>query len=305
VIAHKAAIDSLPFQLRPAEIALKAPRVRILIADDVGLGKTLEAGILASELMRRGRAMRILVIATKSMLTQFQKEFWSRFSIPLTRLDSIGIQRVRNRIPGNHNPFHYFDRAIISVDTLKNDLQYRTAIENAWWDLIIIDEAHNVAERRSAAGGQSQRSKLAERLAARSDALILLSATPHDGSRRSFASLMRMLDPTSIADPDNYGPEDIKGLFIRRFRTSEEVKRDLGSRIPKRQTKKLRVPASEREEAAFQALADLRLNTDQGVKKVSHLFRTILKEVPLRLTPAAPHADPQSVPSEPGPAAGV
>jgi ERCC4-related helicase len=278
VIAHKAAIDNLPFQLRPAELALKAHRVRILIADDVGLGKTLEAGIVASELMRRGRAMRILVVATKGMLTQFQKEFWTRFSIPLTRLDSIGIQRVRSRLPGNHNPFHYFDRSIISIDTLKNDLQYRTAIENAWWDLIIIDEAHNVAERRSAAGGQSQRSKLAERLASRSDALILLSATPHDGSRRSFASLMRMLDPTSIADPDNYGPDDIKGLFIRRFRTTEEVKRDLGSKIPKRKTTKLRVQATEPEEAAFQMLAALRLNTDQGVKKASHLFRTTLEK---------------------------
>jgi SNF2 family DNA or RNA helicase len=79
-------------------------------------------------------------------------------------------------------------------------------MENSWWDLIIIDEAQN------AGGGQSQRSKLAERLASRSDALVLLSATPHDGSRRSFASLMRMLDPTSIADPENYGPEDIKAV---------------------------------------------------------------------------------------------
>lgn len=278
VIADKAAIDQLSFQLRPAEMALGAPRVRMLIADDVGLGKTLEAGILTAELMRRGRAKRILVVATKSMLTQFQKEFWTRFSIPLTRLDSIGIQRVRNKIPTNHNPFHYFDRAIVSVDTLKNDLQYRAAIEDAWWDLIIIDEAHNVAERRNSGGGQSQRSKLAERLASRSDALVLLSATPHDGSRRSFASLMRMLDPTSIADPDNYGPEDIKGLFIRRFRTSEEVKRDLGSKIPKRKSERVLVPSSAAEESAFDELAALRLHADRGVKKASRLFKTTLEK---------------------------
>ena len=278
VIAHKAAMDQLPFQLRPTEMALTAPRVRVLIADDVGLGKTLEAGVLASELMRRGRAKRILIVVTKSMLTQFQKEFWTRFSIPLTRLDSVGIQRVRNKIPSNHNPFHYFDRAIISVDTLKNDLQYRTAMENAWWDLIIIDEAHNVAERRNAGGGQSQRSKLAERLASRSDALVLLSATPHDGSRRSFASLMRMLDPTSIADPENYGPEDIKGLFIRRFRTTAEVKRDLGSKIPKRKTERLTVPSSAAEESAFDALESLKLQSDEGVKKASRLFKTTLEK---------------------------
>ncbi|MFO7802445.1 MAG: ATP-dependent helicase, partial [Desulfovermiculus sp.] len=98
-IGHKAAMDRVPFQLDPALQALDKPRQRILIADAVGLGKTLEAGVLLSELIRRGRGKRILVVAIKSMLTQFQKELWTRFAIPLSRLDSIGLQRVRTRIP--------------------------------------------------------------------------------------------------------------------------------------------------------------------------------------------------------------
>jgi len=252
-LGHKAAMDPVPYQMDPALQALKQNRQRILIADAVGLGKTLEAGILITELMRRGRGKRILVLTLKSMMTQFQKELWNRFTIPLTRLDSAGLQRVRNHIPGNHNPFYYYDKAIISIDTLKQDNEFRRHLEQAYWDIIVIDEAHNVAERSTS----SQRAQLAQLLASRSDTLIMLSATPHDGKARSFASLVNMLDPTAIADPDNYAKEDFrdKGLVIRRFK--KDIRDQVRQEFKERVVNDIYLDASPEEEAAYQALLDV------------------------------------------------
>ncbi len=252
-LGHRGVMNLVPYQLDPALQALRQPRSRILIADAVGLGKTMEAGVLATELIQRGRGKRILVVTQKAMLTQFQKEWWSRFSIPLVRLDSVGLARVRNRIPANHNPFNYFDRSIISIDTLKSNLEYRNYLENAWWDIIVIDECHNVAARAGETG-LSRRARLAKLLATRSDTLMLLSATPHDGSARSFASLMSLLDPTAISDPDDYTPDDFrsKGLVIRRFK--KDIRDQVTADFQERTTTCLRKPASAHEEAAYRAL---------------------------------------------------
>ena len=255
-LGHRGVMNLVPYQLDPALQALRQPRSRILIADAVGLGKTMEAGVLATELIQRGRGKRILVVTQKAMLTQFQKEWWSRFSIPLVRMDSVGLARVRNRIPANHNPFNYFDRSIISIDTLKSNLEYRNYLENAWWDIIVIDECHNVAAR-AGESGLSRRARLAKLLATRSDTLMLLSATPHDGSARSFASLMSLLDPTAISDPDNYTPDDFrsKGLVIRRFK--KDIHNQVTADFQERTTTCLRKAASAHEEAAYRALLDV------------------------------------------------
>lgn len=272
-IGHKGAMDSVDYQFDPAIQALEQPRQRILIADAVGLGKTLEAGILVSELIRRGKGKRILVVALKSMLTQFQKEWWSRFTIPLTRLDSIGIQRIRSRIPTNSNPFYYYDKSIISIDTLKQDTEYRTYLEKSWWDIIVIDEAQNVAERGSKS---SQRAKLAKLLAEKSDTLIMLSATPHDGRAKSFASLMNMLDPTAIADEENYTKNDIKGLFIRRFK--KDIKHQVKEAFKEREINEVHVQASSQEEEAYDTLKNINFTKLNEKRSGSILFKTTLQK---------------------------
>ena len=281
-IGHQAAMDLMPYQLDPAKLSLQRPRQRILIADTVGLGKTLEAGILMSELIARGKGKRILVVTVKSMMTQFQKEMWNRFTIPLVRLDSGRIQKIRASLPSNYNPFFYYDKTIVSIDTLKRDVEYRTHLENAYWDIIVIDEAQNVAERGD---HQAQRSRLAKLLADRSDTMIMLSATPHDGRAKSFASLMNMLDPTAIADPENYTPEDIKGLCIRRFK--KDVKDQVSGSFLERKITLERCQASPKEEYAFDIFADMQLEMDLNKSgRTGQLFKTSL-EKSLFSSPAA------------------
>ena len=281
-VGHRAAMDLMPYQLDPTKLALKSPRQRILIADAVGLGKTLEAGILMSELIARGKGKRILVVTVKSMMTQFQKEMWNRFTIPLVRLDSSKIQKIRASLPSNYNPFFYYDKTIVSIDTLKRDVEYRTHLENAYWDIIVIDEAQNVAERGD---HQAQRSRLAKLLANRSDTMIMLSATPHDGRAKSFASLMNMLDPTAIADPENYTKEDIKGLCIRRFK--KDVKDQVAGSFLERNITLERCHASVREEHAYDIFAEMQLEMDLGKGgRTGQLFKTSL-EKSLFSSPAA------------------
>lgn len=281
-IGNKAAMDVMNFQLEPAQIALRRPRQRLLIADTVGLGKTLEAGILMAELIARGRGKRILVVTVKSMMTQFQKEMWNRFTIPLVRLDSNKIQKIRAQLPSNYNPFFYYDKTIVSIDTLKRDIEYRTHLENSWWDIIVIDEAHNVAVRGSQ---QAQRSRLAHLLAGRSDTLILLSATPHDGRAESFASLMNMLDPTAIANPYDYRKEDIKGLCIRRFK--QDVKDQVQGAFQERRVTIEHCQASAAEEEAFAVFSAMELIMDTGKQHIAgQLFKTSLEKA-LFSSPAA------------------
>ncbi|MFJ4108644.1 helicase-related protein [Oerskovia enterophila] len=222
--AHRALADPLEYQFAAVRKALDPDnlRPRILLADAVGLGKTLEIGMILSELVRRGRGERILVVTPKHVLEQMQFELWTRFALPFVRLDSTGIQRIRQKLPANRNPFTYFKRVIISIDTLKSD-KYVAHLRKQRWDAVVIDESHNVTNT------SSQNNRLATLLAARTDALILASATPHNGKAESFAELVRMLEPSAVKPDGTLVEDEVQRLIIRRHRHHPDVASVVGA----------------------------------------------------------------------------
>lgn len=267
-VANRGLADTLKYQLKAVRQALDPDnlRPRILLADAVGLGKTLEIGMILAELVRRGRGERILVVTPKHVLEQFQMEMWTRFALPFVRLDSAGIQRIRRELPANRNPFTYYKRIIISIDTLKSD-KYIAHLRKQRWDAVVIDESHNVTN------AMSQNNRLARLLAARSDALILASATPHNGKAESFAELIRMLEPSAVKADGTIDEEQVRRLIIRRHRHHPDVKGEVGSDWAERlEPRNLLVKASPIENQIARELNDVWLHPQGSAPTSVPLF---------------------------------
>ncbi|GGX48104.1 DEAD/DEAH box helicase [Streptomyces noursei] len=245
-------LDRMDYQLRPAAKALANPlRPRLLIGDVVGLGKTLEIGALLGELIRRARGERIMVVTPAAVLEQFQHEMWTRFSIPLVRLDSTGIARIERKVPAGRNPFTYYKRVIVSIDMLRNRGRYESWLKGVHWDAVVIDESHNLINQGT------DRRRVAELLARQTDALILASATPHNGNMPAFTGLVRLLDPMAVKDPNKPKAEELRHVMLRRTKASREVKEQLSDHwAPRGDSYPVRCPASELEERVFAEIAE-------------------------------------------------
>ncbi|MFX4271933.1 helicase-related protein [Propionibacteriaceae bacterium Y1685] len=271
-VATQALADPLEYQQAAVRQALHPDilRPRVLLADAVGLGKTLEIGMILAELVRRGRGERILIVCPRHVLEQMQHEMWCRFALPFVRLDSVGMQRVKQKLPATRNPFTWYKRVIISIDTLKQE-RFAADLRRHRWDAVVIDESHNVTN------SATQNNRLARILAPNTDALILASATPHNGRPESFAELIRLLEPTAVTPDGELIADEVKRLVIRRHRHSDQVARTVGADWAERKPPQhLLVPASAAENAVAAELDAVWLHPATGespsAQKASSLF---------------------------------
>ncbi|MGO9598087.1 MAG: DEAD/DEAH box helicase, partial [Isosphaeraceae bacterium] len=188
-----------PYQLVPVLRAIRSSRVRLLLADAVGLGKTVQAGLVITELVARRLAHRVLVVSPAGpLLEQWRLEMAQRFGLRLEVIDRSKLEEIRRSTELGSNPFDFIPLGLVSIDFLKQE-RILDQLDRASYDIVVVDEAHHCTDTGSIQNTEdSQRRGLAEVLARRCDSLLLLTATPHDGYDRSFASLCELLDPSLV-----------------------------------------------------------------------------------------------------------
>ena len=207
------------YQLVPVLRALQMARPRLMLADDVGLGKTVEAGLVLAELIARRRAHRILIVSPAGpLLRQWQEEMRERFGLRFRVLDSDALKAIRRGSEFGANPFDHVALGLISIDFAKQETVLQE-LDRSHFDVVIIDEAHHCASLGGVGDAEdSRRRRLAEVLARKSDALLLLTATPHDGYDPHFASLIELLDPSLVDGRGGLRGDVFQRHLVRRLK---------------------------------------------------------------------------------------
>ena len=190
------AVEPRGYQLVPLLMALRLTTVRLLIADDVGIGKTIEAGLIARELMDRGEIAHLAVLCPPHLVEQWQSELETRFNLQAVALTSASAARIERDIPHGVSLFAHYPVVVVSLDYIKSERhrEYFLAIAP---ECVIVDEAHTCA---SSGAGKQLRFELLQRLVKDEERhLIMLTATPHSGDEAAFYNLLSLLDPRFVA----------------------------------------------------------------------------------------------------------
>lgn len=183
------------FQLEPTLALLARPRPRLLVADDVGLGKTIEAGLAMLELLARRRIRNILVVTPAGLVSQWHAELRDKFDLDFQVIaDASDLADAQTSLPAGLSPWEAFPRVLTSMDFIKRITVQRRALARRW-DLVVVDEAHALAESGTTQNPYAtQRTRLGRALRENAKGLLLLTATPHNGHEHSFLSLLELVD---------------------------------------------------------------------------------------------------------------
>lgn len=227
-----------PYQLVPLLMALRLETIRLLVADDVGIGKTIEAGLILREMIDRGEVRRSAILCPPQLCDQWQRELKEKFHIDAVVIRSGTVSKLERQIPNDSHVFSYYPHIIVSLDYAKGDRRRASFITHCP-DLVIVDEAHTCGNGGKSQGTQQQRHKLLQEISRKKDQhLVLLTATPHSGIEASFLSLLGLLKPEFEALPlDELNQKqriELARYFVQRRRQDVKQWMDTDTPFPDR-----------------------------------------------------------------------
>lgn len=251
------AVEPRAYQLVPLLMALKMDPVRLLIADDVGVGKTIEGALIARELLDRGEIQRIAVLCPPHLVDQWVTELKNRFHIHAAAVTAANARRLENDIPGV-SLFEAYPHTVVSLDYIKSEKR-RSDFLRACPEFIIVDEAHACA---ATTGGRHQRYELLKGLSADPERhIVLLTATPHSGDDDAFHRLLGLLDPVfaNIGHVSDAERDRLRARLARHFvqrRRPDIAEWKEGQLFPRRETKELTYTLTGEWERFFEGVLD-------------------------------------------------
>lgn len=261
----RAGITIEDYQLEPVAKALGMSRVNLLIADDVGLGKTIEAGLVVQEMLLRNRARRVLVVCPAPLTGKWRDELFDKFGLAFTVLDADALKSLRRTHGLEANPFSVFPRTIVSlpwlrtprVQRLLDEVLVQQARNPGFFDVLIVDEAHHCAPPAPARGKKyaldSKQTQAVRRAGDFSQHRLFLSATPHNGYPESWQALLELLDPNRFARGVEPDPTVVQQVMVRRLKDDLQLP-DGTPRFPGRRARAIEVTYTDDERAGHELL---------------------------------------------------
>jgi SNF2 family DNA or RNA helicase len=298
----RSGIEIEDYQLDPVVRAIQMPRANLLIADDVGLGKTIEAGMTVLELIIRHRARRVLVVCPATLLVQWREQMRDKFGLEFRIVDSDLMRDLRRKRGIHVNPWTHFPRLITSIDFLKRERPLRLfketlpaegeSIYPRRYDVLIVDEAANCAPAgRGKYATDSLRTEAVRLLAPHFEHKLFLTATPHNGYPESFTALLELLDNQRFARGTPPDRKQLNAVMVRRLK-SELPKDDFGNaRFPERTLEAIEVDYPEEEKRIHSALREYtslrHAHTDEAAERFATEFVLMVLKRRLFSSPAA------------------